>query len=377
MNELLLQELLQKYVTETLSEEELKTLRELLTQPESNTVLDRELEALFSEQMQQGYTLPEVDERMRNHVMSRLHTETPIRRIPVHRWGWVAACLALLVSAGTYFFTRTQQPAGIAAEIAPGKDGAILTLADGSEISLDTIQNGTIALQGGAAAIVVNGRLTYQVKGGEMVYNKMSTPKGRQFQLTLPDGTKVWLNAASSIRYPTVFTGRERLVEVTGEAYFEVAQLTSKPFRVNANHKATVEVLGTHFNVNAYDNETSINTTLLEGSVRVSKGNESSVILPGEQAQVNGTIQIVKNVNTKQVIAWKDGLFNFDGASLQAVMRQLERWYDIEVIYEQGIPDIKFGGKMTRGMTLKGVLSALEKSDVHFRIEGRTLTVLP
>ncbi len=233
-----------------------------------------------------------------------------------------------------------------------------------------------MALQNGVTAKVVDGALVYEGKGNAVVYNTMSTPKGRQFQLTLPDGTKVWLNAASTIRYPTAFSGAERKVDITGEAYFEVTKGVT-PFVVNADNRAEITVLGTHFNVNSYSNEERLATTLLEGSVRVSKGNTSRQIRPGEQALVTESVQVVSGVNTAQVVAWKDGLFDFDGASLEQVMRQLERWYDIEVVYKGKVPNITFWGGITKDVALADLLTGLKRSEVNFKIEGRQLIVLP
>lgn len=314
-----------------------------------------------------------------------LETKTP-KVYNIHslrKWGWVAASIVFLLGIGVYFWiskNENNKPviAAVTTEIQPGKDGAVLTLADGSEVLLDTILNGTIALQGGATAKVVNGTLLYEGAGNKVVYNTMRTPKGRQFHVTLPDGTQVWLNAASSIHFPTVFGGTERRVEITGEAYFEVAKNKKMPFRINVNNKAEVEVLGTHFNVNAYSNERTVNTTLIEGSVRVN----DIVIKPGQQAQIAGSasleevdkttekIRVVDNVDTEKVMAWKNELFNFDGASVEEVMKQLERWYDIEVVYENGVPDLKFFGEISRNITLNGVLKILSRADLKFSIEA-------
>ncbi|AEW00346.1 iron dicitrate transport regulator FecR [Niastella koreensis] len=337
--------------------------------------------------------------------------DTPVVEIselvrPVHRvhflrkWGWAAASIILALSLGVYLLTtntkRTLPPANVvqAADIAPGKNGAVLTLADGSKVVLDSLGNGVVASQNGAQVVLKGGSLAYDPNGstnGEVAYNTMSTPKGRQFQVTLPDGTKVWLNAASSLRYPTAFTGTERKVTVTGEAYFEVAHNARMPFVVNVIDKEEVTVLGTHFNINAYENEKAIHTTLLQGSVRISsrqwavgsgeeaKGEQSVMLKPGEQVSLSQSSQLSHPipVQTDEVIAWKNGLFNFEGASLSEIMRQLERWYDIEVSYEKGIPDVEFEGKMTRDVPLSDLLTMLEKSDIHFKIEGRKLIVLP
>jgi transmembrane sensor len=220
-----------------------------------------------------------------------------------------------------------------------------------------------------------------------VAYNAISTPKGRQFQLVLPDGTKVWLNAASSLKYPTRFNGKERRVEITGEAYFEVAKNINMPFIATIPPQpgglggASVKVLGTHFNINAYANEPSLKTTLLEGSVQVTAGKNGMNLKPGQQAAIsnetNHTIQLINGVDVEKVMAWKNGVFNFNEATLQEVMHQLERWYDIEVQYEPGVPQLEFVGKMGRDLSLNNVLRGLELSKVHFRLEGRKLTVMP
>lgn len=319
--------------------------------------------------------------------------EAPVRRMAIRKWSWAAAAALLLAGAAyvwtTYQPEAAQIPMAIhSSDIAPGTNGAILTLSNGSRIVLDSIHTDTISLQDGSVARVSGNKLVYENKGKENTYNTMSTPNGRQFQLQLPDGTRVWLNSASSIRYPTAFSGTVRDVEITGEAYFEVARDADRPFRVNVRNKAEVEVLGTNFNVNAYDNELTINTTLLEGSVRVlQRGHQGVVIKPGQQAQIvntlpqqesskPGEIKVIADANIEKTVAWKDGLFNFNGAKLDEVMRQLERWYDIHVIYENGVPDIELAGKMTRGVSLQGLLIVLKELGVHCKLEGRTLTVL-
>ena len=343
-----------------------------------------------------------------------------IRKIPGYKW-LSAAAILLFLCIGAYLWLQqtttktTPPPIPIATkfDVPAGKQGAILTLADGSSVVLDSLGNGLVATQAGSKILLHDGQLAYEkdITGGALVYNTMSTPKGRQFRLVLPDGTKVWLNAASSLRYPTTFTDKERRVEVTGEAYFEVAQEVKKPFIVEVDHTTAVEVLGTHFNINAYKDEASVNTTLLEGAVRVVRAGESTILKPGQQAQsattattattgTTGTtaataatattatttagaaattgIKIVRNPDVEKIMAWKNGVFDFQDASLEDVMRQLQRWYDIEVVYEKGVPKIEFIGKMGRDLSLSAVLSGLQLSKVHFRLEeGRRLVVLP
>lgn len=310
------------------------------------------------------------------------------------KWFRYAAAIVLILGAGTFFLlrdntpkkslpvTKISSPENI--DIAPGKEGAILTLEDGSQMVLDSLGNGVITSQNGSKVLLDNGKLVYNADGsvkGEIAYNTISTPKGRQFQLVLPDQTKVWLNAASSLKYPTAFPGEERKVEITGEAYFEVAKNTKMPFRVHINDNTTVEVLGTHFNINSYANESDIRTTLLEGSVRIINGNENAVIKPGQQAKVNNGsaqhIQVVNAVDVDKVMAWKNGVFDFQDATLEEVMRQLERWYDIEVVYEKGVPEFEFVGKVGRDLSLSGVMRGLELGKVHCKLEGRKLIVSP
>lgn len=330
-----------------------------------------------------------ITKQLEQFVQEQKGISLPARVHYIHRWKWVAAASVIfLLGIATYFVVDDKKdpslPSGsiTAEQIQPGKEGAVLTLADGSQVSLDSVKNGVIAMQHGVTARVINGALVYEGSGSQLQYNTMSTPKGRQYQLTLPDGTKVWLNAASSIKYPTVFTGDERNVSISGEVYFEVAKKSSQPFRVAVDKKLTIDVLGTSFNVNAYPDETTLYTTLIDGAVRVtgSKAGNSQVLKPAQQAVLaNGaTLSVNNNVDTDKVLAWKNGVFNFEGASLADVMKQIERWYDIEVVYEKGIPDIKFWGKITKDVPLSGMLIALEKTKVHFKMENnRTLVVLP
>jgi ferric-dicitrate binding protein FerR (iron transport regulator) len=278
---------------------------------------------------------------------------------------------------------------------------------------LDSLGNSQLPAQPGANVLLNKGQLIYQANSSNITtasYNTISTPRGRQFKIALPDGSQVWLNAASTLRYPTVFTGNERKVVVTGEAYFEIKPLTPPagggnkiPFKVSiATLSGTmlgdVEVLGTHFNINAYEDEEAVRTTLLEGKVKVTQpatGNRQSameaeravVLKPGEQAVLaaansrftiaDSRLTIDHSPNQEQGVAWKNGVFNFQDATLEQVMRQLARWYDIEVVYEKGIPNIEFEGEMNRQNELTSVLHSLERLGVHFKIQGRRLTVLP
>lgn len=377
----------------TLDKEGRELLSELLMQPEYQEQLDK----IMQEQQQQGYAMQAAFEgpyrRMRSTLQSRAGKGVPT----VRKHWWSAAAAILLLVAGTWFFISDnkqdqpgQGPQTQSAEIGPGQEGAILTLADGSTILLDTMGNGAFADQNGAALYLQNGQLEYKNTGdpnGPETFNTLATPKGRQFRILLPDGTVAWLNAASSIRFPTRFTKDVRRVDITGEVYFEAAAASKQgrriPFIVNAVNRFEVEVLGTHFNVNAYEDEPFLNTTLLEGKVAVTgaRTKQKVVLEPGQQASLQlkpaAKELSVRKAATGKVMAWKNGVFDFEDARIDEVMRQLMRWYDIEVKYESGVPDIEFVGKMTRDIPLNGLLIALEKSNVHFRLEGRTLVVTP
>lgn len=207
----------------------------------------------------------------------------------------------------------------------------------------------------------------------------MSTPVGGIYQLILQDGSKVWLNSSSSIRYPTEFTDKERSVEISGEAYFEIVKNAAKPFIVKVNNLAEVKVLGTHFNVNAYTDEAEVKTTLLEGAVNISQGNKSSTLSPGQQAQINqsGFIKRVDNVDLDEAVAWKNGNFLFNSATLPAVLRQAARWYDLEIVYEGKVPPDKFSGQIPRSVNLSSLLKWMQWSDVHFKLEEKKLIIKP
>jgi transmembrane sensor len=247
-----------------------------------------------------------------------------------------------------------------------------------------------LATQGNTQVLKLNdGQLQYKESsevspsGGDLegAFNTMSTPRGGQYQLTLSDGTKVWLNAASSLRYPATFTGKDRQVELNGEAYFEVAHNAAMPFKVNVAGKEEVEVLGTHFNINSYSDEPAVKTTLLEGSVKVTPAINTTIstqlatiLKPGEQAQMQagGKINRQTNVDIGKVMAWKNNIFNFNNEN---IMRQLSRWYNVDIRFEGTIPGIKFSGEIGRNLSLKQVLSILDETRIKYRIEGKTLVI--
>lgn len=394
-----LEYLLQRYVDKTCTQEERAQLMQLLQQSDNDEDLQQLIDQLISER-DIRYTMPDaVAESVLHTILQTGKTrEIPIKDNGIKRMNtWqrlaVAASILLLLSAGGWFWLNRTPPSDLAktekktinaGDILPGGNKALLTLDDGSTIMLDSTSNGIVAQQGGATVLKrSNGQLAYDVlKNGseKLVYNSLSTPRGGQYQLVLPDGSKVWLNSGSTIRYPTNFTGKERRIELSGEAYFEVVKNAAMPFKVYVNGKSEVEVLGTHFNINAYVDEPSINTTLLEGSVRVTglETHNTRLIVPGEQAQLTakGKIDLNKTVNIEQVMAWKNGIFNFDDADLPTVLRQLSRWYDIDIVYEGAVPQREFGGKMQRDLNLSQILRILEKNNVHYKTEKRKLIIM-
>jgi transmembrane sensor len=329
-------------------------------------------------------------ERLEGAIESRLLQQIRAEGRPVRRMKgvkWVAAAVFVLL-AGTaswlLLINKKKEPAGIVRrfmnDVAPGRNAAVLTLAGGTKIVLDSGATGTISKQGNTTVANNNGLLSYTVlhgKGGMLFYNTLMTPRGSQYQLVLPDGSKVWLNAASSITYPTAFEGKERKVVVRGEAYFEVAAGKDQPFIVQ-DGDMTVQVLGTHFNINGYDDEAAMKTTLLQGAVKVVTGNGSSLLKPGQQAMLarnDGRITVVRDANLEEVMAWKNGEFLFTDASIESIMRQVARWYDVDVVYDTLVSG-HFVADIPRNVPVSRLLKLLELTDqVHFRIEGKKITV--
>lgn len=303
-----------------------------------------------------------------------------------------AAAILVFVTAGAYFVLHKNPPiiadymAGPRHDIAPGGNKMFLTTADGKKINLSDAKSGTVAQQGSAAiSKTADGQIVYTLgekpASPEMAVNRMNTletPMSGQGSAVLSDGTKVWLNAGSKLVYPAVFKGKERRVELQGEAYIEVAHNAAMPFRVVTGGQ-TVEDIGTRFDINAYVDEPSVRTTLVEGSVRVLAQSASAVLTPGQQARIMpGTtgIKVVK-VNTGVVTAWKDGFFRFDDEPLPVVMRQFARWYAIEVVYQGSTySDQTFNVKVPRNASLQAVLKIIGQSGIRFRVEGRKLIVL-
>ncbi len=308
-------------------------------------------------------------------------------------WLWpklVAA--ALLIGLGLYWWKGYQGKVQLAqqqvavtqsVDLPPGGNKAVLTLGDGSSITLDSAGNGLLASQGGTSVTQAGkGQLVYkseQEAAAVPVINTVTTPKGGQFHIVLPDGTGAWLNAASSLRFPTAFTGKQRNVDITGEVYFEVAHNKQMPFVVK-NGETRITVLGTHFNVMAYDDEKVMRTTLLEGAVKVTRGTSEALLAPGQQARINagtGNVRVVDGVDTDKELSWKNGYFQFENESLESVMRQVSRWYDVEVQYEGNTRGENFTGRLPRNSNVSKLLKILALSGVKFRIEDKTIIVTP
>jgi len=389
--------LLEQYAADISTPEETRELFGWIKKSKDDKLLKEKIKELWAGH-KNGKQLPDVD-------WDAIYTKIINTPVIERKYIWpriaAAAVIIVLLSAGGYFiFTRHNVKQTAATEtrqqfenndVAPGGNKAVLTLANGAQIILDSAGNGALTQQGNTKIIKLdNDRLSYNslngsspsLKTGEVLYNTISTPRGGQYQVVLADGSKVWLNAASSLRFPTSFTGNERDVTLTGEGYFEVTHDVAKPFKVSVNG-AEIEVLGTHFNINAYDDEATIKTTLLEGSVKVGKGSASKMIRPGEQAQIenHGNSKImVQAVDVDAAVAWKNGRFIFHGNNIQSVMRQLARWYDVDVSYQGNVTDEEFVGVLNRSRyeNISQILEMLEKTrTVSFAVNGHDVTVMP
>jgi ferric-dicitrate binding protein FerR (iron transport regulator) len=400
------QELLDKYLTGRLTEQERNRFYELLNDPEHN----RQLAAIIDKELYEHTFESEPDNKLLAAIQQNLHSgiqaekEKRAKVIRLTRRLAVASVLVIGICGVAWWWLTAKKPTPneIVQEkpvndknaITPGGNKAILKLSDGREIVLDSVANGALAQQGNSQVTKTkSGELVYEVtaqnSGGPLTthqsplaYNTIATPRGGQYQLVLADGSKVWLNASSSLRYPTAFTGKERRVELTGEGYFEVAKNASMPFHVQVN-QMDVEVLGTHFNINAYDDESAVKTTLLEGSVKVVKRETANVkenpivLQPGQQAEMkpHSPLAINHSPNIEEVMAWKNGLFQFKAAGIETVLRQAARWYDVEFVYKGNIPE-KFSGQISRSANAEQLLKILELTGkVKFEINGKTIIV--
>jgi transmembrane sensor len=363
-----------------------KDITELLIKFEKEACTPEEIAALETWYIQYGIDsnfepIPEQVQGATDRIWARLQMHT----VPSRSFLWiklaVAASILLALFAGLFFyFDHSADTTELARnDIAPGGSSAILTLSDGSKVSLSTVANGQIANQSGVmVSKEADGQLVYDYNGAkestEPVYNTVETPKGGEYEVTLPDGSHVWLNAATKLKFPASFKNRkERKVEIDGEGYFEVAKNKELPFKVVSKGQE-VEVTGTHFNVNSYVDEPATRTTLLEGRVQVN----GQVLVPGQQSILNaGSLKVVK-ADVEAETAWKDGEFVFSGDDLQGVMRKIARWYDVEVIYPAKLNNAgHFDGEFPRKNKLSVILKALESTgNLKFKIEGRRVTLI-
>jgi transmembrane sensor len=375
----------------TLTVPEKQQLLSLLHHPEYR----EELESLFTEDFSSEDFPATATKEELDMIYERVKLQTTIQEPGIISFRpalrWTAAAVVLFSMAfGAYYlnskYNKTVLPLEFAGQkgeyIKPGGNKAVLTLSDGSHIALDDVANGEIAKESGVQITkTADGRLLYTARPGlshvKVGYNTIATPKGGQYRIALPDGTMVWLNAASSLKYPSVFTGAARNVELTGEAYFEVAKNKNMPFMVKTR-KQEVEVLGTHFNINAYEDENGVKTTLIEGSVKVKlPSNKSTVLKPGDQSDVLTDIK-VSQVDASSVIDWKQGLFWFNDESIFSIMRQFSRWYNIDVEYRGDVSNIRFGGQVSRMKNLSQVLRIMELTkSIQFKVEGNKIIVMP
>ncbi|RYU92122.1 FecR family protein [Mucilaginibacter terrigena] len=375
--------LLKKYADGTCTDEERKLVERLY---EENNDPKQEQKITHNQQ-----------DNMYNNIIQKLQEqgepaeEVYIRQLNIGRWVAAASILLFVAVGGSIWLKYNKKEPGAAPkiaaiayknDIAPGRNKATLTLADGSVIVLNDVKKGELARQGAANIIKLDdGRLAYNAAHDNdtaPMLNTISTPLGGQYQIILPDGTHVWLNAGSSLQFPVAFTGDQRNVTLKGEAYFEVAKNKRKPFIVAANN-VNVQVLGTHFNVMAYGNEPSVKTTLLEGSVMVTTPRSSGLLHPNQMADVaaGGDIVQVREADIDKEMAWKNNLFWFNSADIHYIMKQVARWYDVDIKYE-GTVSKEFSGTLPRNLSAIKLLKMLEQTGgVHFKIDGRIITVMP
>jgi transmembrane sensor len=396
--------LLNRYIVGQMTEQEGKEWSDLLRDPSNEAYIQEAIRDFLERSAGLPQDQPAVaPQRMLEAILSvdktvgeSIAPRRSVLLVPV-LWKWAAAAvlLAAMAATGYVFLFKRSQPVIAALQspsaprntiIAPGSNKAILTLASGAQVELTDVQNGVLSHQGNTKVIKLDsGKLSYDLdrsiadsRGSALsMFNTITTPRGGQYQITLPDGSMVWLNAASSLRFPTAFTGNERKVELTGEGYFEVAKDADRPFIVASGQTETI-VLGTHFDIMAYDDENAVRTTLLEGSVKMNKGFQSALLTPGEQGAFDKGKKVIatRNVNVKAVVAWKNGYYFFDRTPVENVMRQIARWYDVDIVYQGRVPEDEIVGKIPRSANVSEVLHVMELIGIHFKIDGRKIIVI-
>ena len=382
--------LIDRYISGTAAEGDREALRELLNDPQYREQLGAVMDEQLAAKPAAAYHYPEVVDRIKAGIETEISKAAPLRRIPLLQRSWfrVAAAAVVLLGATALLrlFTHKKDPAEHpvimpAASVLPGYNKAVLTLADGAAIALDSAGNKVIQ-QGNAQITQQGGQLRYAVlqhKTGAAGYNILATPNGGQYQLTLPDGTKVWLNSSSSLHFPTDFNTGERIVKLSGEAYFEVAKNEKMPFKVMVKGME-IAVLGTDFNVMAYADENHVATTLLTGAVKVHSSVKDVLLKPGQQALLNNSNEdiSVSGGDTEGAVAWKNGYFNFSNENIRSVMRKISRWYNVEVEYQGDVTHKVLWGTISRFENISEVLRMLELTgSIHFSMQGRKITVKP
>lgn len=394
-----IQTLLDDYITGRLDAAGREKLHRIFNDPSCEPLLAGMLDDALKERLAGSYDFPETGQRLKSNLLHRIsemkeeeqedvyglqaenQARGGMRRLRV----WLAAAAAAAaVTAAWYLYERPAMktpPLQVAAQPLPGGNKAMLVLADGTTVQLDSTGERQIR-QGQAAIQQQNGSLQYTTQGtsGAQGYNTLRTPRGGQFQVTLHDGTRVWLNSASSLKYPVVFGESERVVELSGQGYFEIAGNAARPFRVKINSATEVQVLGTRFDVMAYPDEQAVKTTLLQGAVRVRHKAATQTLQPGQQAvtEPDGQQIAVHETDVNKVTDWKNGLFIFNNMELPAILREVARWYDVDIVYKAPANKGLYGGGLSRKMALADVLLFLEEGGAnHFKIEGRKVIVLP
>lgn len=405
--------LLDQYSNRTLNADEVAELEEMLSGGEYDYLVQETLKEMLREHSPAG----ESSKKRWEPVLQRIlcngtalqmkgdiewhesKSSTPVYTMHGHKsagaikWMAAAGSIILVVAVLYLFFSggkdsqrrlsEADRPSTEQLPVKPGGNKAYLTLADGTIVNLDSMTTGASTTQGNARIIKsANGQLEYvfsKAKASVPVYNTITTPKGGKYKIILPDGTRVWLNAGSSLKFPVEFTGKSRNVDLQGEGYFEVSKNPLMPFYVNAGN-SLVEVLGTHFNVKAYEDEDAVSTTLLEGKVKVDQtatAGRPVILKPGEQADLskNGQITTRRDVNVEEVVAWKDGFFDFKNIPVTDLMRQIVRWYDVDVEYRGLVPDTKLTGKISRDVNLDKLMDMLRYAGLKMKVEQRKIVI--
>jgi len=395
MDNLRFNDLLNRYLRDSLNEKELDGLLGMMRESKNSDLLRQAVDQAFSSKKFSGLTDSQNYDKLFRRLMDeagkrkneplrpyRKEKDGPTRRISHFYRIAAAASVIIIVAIGILWISRERTASTVqtVADLAPGSNRAMLTLGDGSTILLDSAVIGQLAEQAGTRVMKVDdGRLAYDSEGrkrAETIYNTITTPRAGQYELVLPDGSHVWLNSESSIRFPVFFSGSFRVVEITGEAYFEVAENREMPFRVSSGN-TTVEVLGTSFNVRAYADEGSVNTTLIEGSVQVASPVNQTTIVPGQMAiaDIAGNISVEDDADISEITAWKKGLFVFNGETIGEIMNQVARWYDVDVKFSGEPGSETFSGIVSRRSNVSEILKIMEQAGISFSLTEEVITV--